>query len=168
MAYHSHFSRTDDLIEHLNKVVPPVENPLLQLQYVGFVSVTAVAVYELAIKTIFVDFSKQKHHIFGNFVESYFDRLNGRIRVQDIVDDKITKFGKKYVDRFQEKLKKREADFRKENKRDCKSAYENIIHCRNHFAHGNLSGVNGTYQEVVQAYRDGKEVIHTLDETMRL
>ncbi len=79
MAYANHFRHADDVIAHLNTVVPTITDPLLVAKYSGFAAVAAVTVYELAIKEIFCEFGRRKHKILGNFTESYFDRINGRI-----------------------------------------------------------------------------------------
>ena len=52
MPYLDHFQHADDVVTHLNSVVPTIPDPLLRAKYVGFVSVAAVTVYELAIKEI--------------------------------------------------------------------------------------------------------------------
>lgn len=52
MAYDSHFILADDMINHLNSIVGGTTDPFMSSRYVGFVSVSAVTVYELALKEI--------------------------------------------------------------------------------------------------------------------
>lgn len=167
MAYADNFRHADDLVAHLNGIVPTIPDPLLQAKYIGFVSVAAVTVYELAIKEIFITFAAKKHQVLGNFTEAYFERINGRIRIQAIRDEYITKFGAKYKKQFQQKIDKRARDFLKVKRRDICSSYSNLVTWRNNFAHEGKLNATATYAEVIQAYEDGKEVIHCLAEAMR-
>jgi len=167
MAYTDNFKHADDLVAHMNSVVPGITDPLLQAKYIGFVSVAAVTVYELALKEIFITFGRKKHKILGNFTESYFERINGRIRIRDIKEVYIPRFGQKYKERFIKNINEREKTYFKKNKRNILSSYGNIITWRNDFAHeGNLN-MTATYNEVIQAYRDGKEIIHSLADSMK-
>jgi hypothetical protein len=75
MAYTDHFQLADDLITHLDGVMSGISDPFISSRYVGFVSVVAVTVYELAIKEIFLDFSRRKHKVFGTFADAYFEAL---------------------------------------------------------------------------------------------
>ncbi|MFA6014115.1 MAG: HEPN domain-containing protein [Gallionellaceae bacterium] len=166
MSYLDHFKHADDVITHLNTLVPAITDPLLRVKYTGFVTVVAVTVYELAIKEIFIKFAQKKHSVFGNFTESYFERINGRIKTDDIKKEYLKKFGAKYVVKFKKKVDGAAKHYLTAHRRDIRSAYSNLITWRNEFAHeGNLNST-ATYAEVVQSYEDGKEVIRCLYETM--
>jgi hypothetical protein len=166
MAYSDHFKHADDIITHLNGIVPTVTDPFLSAKYVGFVSVAAITVYELAIKEIFIEFANNKHKVLGHFVETFFDRINGKIRISVIKDEYIKKFGAKYQDRFKKNLESSSKNYLQTRRRDFRSSYSNLIIWRNDFAHeGRINGTT-TYHEVVQAYEDGKEVIHCLAMSM--
>ncbi len=162
MAYIDHFQHADDVVNHLNTIVPTITDPLLKAKYVGFVSVVAVTVYEMAIKDIFIEFAHKKHKVLGNFTESYFDRINGKIKLKIIRDEYIKRFGIKYKTRFQRKLDERAREYLRVNHRDIKNSYANLIIWRNDFAHEGKINITATYEEVVQAYEDGKEIIHCL------
>lgn len=166
MAYISHFKHADDVVAHLNSVVPAITDPLLKVKYIGFVTVAAVTVYELAIKEIFVEFSKKKHKVLGNFTESYFNRTNGRIKTQIICDEYLPRFGDKYVGQFKKKVDAAAAAHFANHRRDIQSAYSNLIIWRNDFAHEGKVNTTATYAEVVLAYEDGKEIIRCLAEAM--
>lgn len=166
MSYANHFRHADDVISHLNTVMPNISDPLLKAKYVGFVSVAAVTVYEQALKEIFIDFAKKKHKVLGNFTESYFFRINGKIKIKVIHDEYISKFGEKYQKRFKRNLQKAANSHLQQHRRDMKSSYSNMITWRNDFAHEGKMNSTTTYAEVVQAYEDGKEVIHCLARTM--
>ncbi|WP_338431656.1 HEPN domain-containing protein [Synechococcus elongatus] len=166
MSYVNHFQHADDVITHLNVVMPTIQDALLQAKYVGFVSVVAVTVYEQALKEIFIDFSQRKHKVLGNFTEAYFYRINGKIKIKVIEDEYIIKFGEKYQRRFKRNLEKCSREYLIAHRRDLKSSYSNLITWRNNFAHEGRINSTTTYEEVVQAYKDGKEVIHCLARSM--
>jgi len=85
------------MIAHLDSVVRGVSDPFIESRYVGFVSIAAVTVYELCIKDIFINFAKTKHNVFGSFIENYFERISGRIKLRHIKNDYLKKFGDKYL-----------------------------------------------------------------------
>ncbi len=166
MTYADNFIHADDVVFHLNSVVPSLSDPLLQAKYVGFVAVAAVTVYELAIKEIFIGFGTRKHRALGSFTESFFDRINGRIKLKVLKEDYVVRFGERYKKRFSKNIQARSDSFLMQHRRDMLSAYGNIITWRNDFAHEGLIRTTATYADVVQSYEDGKEVIHCLAQTM--
>lgn len=166
MAYVDHFRHADGVIAHLDTVVPALADPLLRTKYAGFVTVAAVTVYELAIKDIFCEFGRKKHKVLGAFSESYFKRINGRVTLDDIRKDYCQRYGDGYVAKFKKKLEAVTAAHLAAHRRDIKAAYSNLIVWRNAFAHEGKVPPMVTYAEVVQAYQDGKEVIHSLAASM--
>ena len=104
MAYTSHFVIADDMINHLNSVVGRITDPWISSRYIGFVSVSAVTVYELTLKEIFIEFAQKKHNVFGTYAKSNFDRINGRIKYKSIKEDYVEKFGVKYLNRYKRKM----------------------------------------------------------------
>jgi len=167
MSYDSHFRHADDVVTHLSGLMPTITDPLLRAKYVGFVAVVAVTVYELALKDIFINFGHSKHKVLGNFTEKHFSRINGRIKINIIKDDYISRFGDKYIKSFNKNLEARTVEYFRSERRDIKSSYSNIITWRNDFAHeGNINSTT-TFEEVVNAYNDGKEVLHCLARSMK-
>ena len=166
MAYSAHFAHADAVVAHISGLVPTLANPLLEAKYVGFITIAAVTVYELAIKEIFIEFAKKKHRVLGNFTEKYFERLNGRIKTKEIQETYLPRFGDKYVAQFKKQLAKTSAAYLKANKRDIVSSYRNVITWRHEFAHEGRINVTATYQEAAQAYEDGKVVIACLAQAM--
>lgn len=164
--YATRFQHADDVVTHLNSIVPTLTDPLLTAKYVGFVSVAAVTVFEMAIKDIFVDFAGKKHLVLGTFVESHFKRINGRIKLSVVKDEYVSRFGDRYKKRFSQRLDSAAASYLRTHRRDIKASYNNLIVWRNDFAHEGRVNSTTTYGEVVQAYTDGKEVIHCLAGSM--
>lgn len=167
MAYQEHFSHADEVITSLQSYVPTIGDPLQQIKFIGFVAVAAVTVYEQAIKSIFIEFGGAKNKIFGNYVQSHFEKINGRIKYKIIMDEYVSQFGDKYKKRFKRKMEERSSAFLRSYGRDVRSSYSNIIVWRNEFAHEGKINSTATFLEVVTAYEDGKEIIHCLAETMR-
>jgi len=166
MPYQDHYALADGVITHLDTVMTGIADPFLQTRYVGFVSVTAVTVYELAIKEIFCEFGDKKHKVLGSFTRSYFDRINGRIKIDVIRSEYIKRFGDKYVEKFKLKLEQTERRVLISSRASVKSSYNNLIEWRNEFSHAGRIPTNVTYSEVIRAYQLGKEVIRCLAEAM--
>ena len=166
MAYIDHFRHADDVIAHLDGIVPAIADPLLTAKYSGFAAVAAVTVYELAIKEIFCEFGRRKHKVLGKFTESYFERINGRVTLRNIREEYCPRFGQIYSDRFRARLEAAAITHLSAHRRDLRSAYSNLIVWRNDFAHEGNVPATATYGEVAQAYEDGKLVIHALAAAM--
>lgn len=165
MAYLDRFITTDNLIAHLSPVVNRITDEATKSNYAGFLSVSAVTVYELAIKDIFSEFATRKNSVFGSFVVKYISSLNGRIKLDDLRGQYIKPFGNKYLDRFEKKLKVREKTVFIMSKKNVRTDYSNLIICRHKYVHAGNSTL--TFQEVLDNYQIGKEVIHSLYEAMQ-
>lgn len=167
MAYIDHFRLADDYIVHLDPVMASIADPFIQSRYTGFLAVSAVTVYELAIKTIFIEFAERKHKVLKNFTAAYFGRINGRIKVDIVKKEYVSKFGDKYVTKFQTKLLQKEKDIMLTERASMSSSYANIIEWRNQFAHEGIISSTATYDEVKRAYYIGKNVIDCLSDAMK-
>lgn len=165
MSYQNRFIETDNLIAHLNPFVSTITDTAIKANYAGFLSVSAVTVYELAIKDIFIEFAKKKNPVFGVFIEKHFAGLNGRIKLKDLKGQHITPFGEKYLNKFEVKLKAREKTIFDTLRKNVRSDYSNLIICRHKYVHGGSPTL--TFEEVLESYKIGKDVIHSLNETMR-
>ncbi len=166
MTYTDHYRLADDVIRHLDPIVSGITDPFLTSRYSGFVAVAAVTVYELAIKDIFIEFAEKKHKVLAEFTRSYFDRINGKIKVTVLQDEYVSRFGVKYVQRFKKKLALAEKTSLQINRVSIRSSYGNVITWRNQFAHEGQMATTVTYPEVIKSYQAGKEVIRCLAETM--
>jgi hypothetical protein len=165
MAYADRYQHADDIIQHLDTVVPGLADPLLKAKYTGFVAVAAVTVYELAIKEVFIEFAREKNPSFGTFVAASFERINGRIRLDDL-KEYSSRFGASYRDAFCDGLSSACDRQLRLNRRDLRSTYSNLVLWRHEFAHAGRVSTSATYEEAVQSYRDGKLVIDCLAQAM--
>lgn len=165
MSYTDRFIATDNLISHLNTIVGTIADPAIQANYAGFLSVSSVTVYELAIKDIFNEFASKKNKVFGNFIERYFEKLNGRIKIDDLKGIHIKRFGDKYLRKFNTKLQLKENNVFATSRISITNAYTNLIMCRHKYVHNGSPTL--TINEVIAYYNSGKEVIHCLDDAMK-
>ncbi len=165
--YTDRFSLADDYIVHLDHMMAGIGDPFIQSRYLGFIAISAVTVYELAIKDIFYEFADRKHSVLGNATRYKFEQINGRIKIQSLKQEHIGPFGQKYVKRFEKKLEIAEKISLESRLGSIKSAYGNIISWRHTFVHSGEAPNTTTYQEVKRAYETGRGVLHVLNETMR-
>lgn len=166
MAYTTHFATADNVITNLATVVLATGDPILVGQYTGFAAVSAVTMYELAIKEVFFDFAHGKHKVLGQFTEAYFGRINGRIGWKILRDDYVPRFGEKYATRFEKALNKDDIAEFTASQISIKTSYSNLILWRNEFAHQGQIPTNATFPEVQRAYTYGKRVIDCLARCM--
>lgn len=165
MAYQDRFIATDNLITHLSPIVVGITDTSIQSNYAGFLSVSAVTVYELAIKDIFTEFATKKNIVFGEFIEKKFASINGRIKLDDLKGQHIEPFGTKYLNKFEKKLVQRERVVFKSIRKNVRSDYSNLIICRHKYVHAGNPTLS--FQEVLDNYQTGKEIIHSLYEAMQ-
>ena len=165
MLYTNRFIATDNLIIHLKPVVGAITDTSIKANYAGFLSVSAITVYELAIKDVFNEFAAKKNKVFGSFVEKHFSRINGKIKIEHLKGNHIKLFGEKYLKKFDASLKNKEDTLLTTSKISIKSSYDNLITCRHDYVHKGSPTL--TINEVMDSYNYGKEVIHCLNEAMK-
>jgi len=151
---------------HLAGLLPTLADPQLEQKYLGFASVAAVTVYELAVKEIFIEFAKKKHKVFEDFVKGSFARINGRIKPDIIKGEYVARFGSKYEMRYARNLQKTRDGYLRSHRRDFLAGYQNLLTWRNNFVHAGQLPTTATFAEVFQAYEDGKNLIHCLASSM--
>ncbi len=165
MPYTDRFISTDSLIVHLQTFVGAIADPVIQSYYAGFLSVSAVTVYELAIKDIFTEFAQNKNRVFGNFVEKHFSRINGRIKLDALRGEHLPRFGDKYLNRFDRNLGEKERVAFSASHISITAVFTNLIICRHTYVHSGMPTL--TINEVISNYNNGKEVIHCLNDVMK-
>ncbi|MDB4924457.1 HEPN domain-containing protein [Mucilaginibacter sp.] len=165
MAYSDRFISTDNLIINLTPYLSTITDSAILASYAGFLSVSSITVYELAIKDIFSDFATRKHLVFGHFVEKYLSRINGQIKLGDLKGNQIKVFGGKYLQKFETSVNSKEALYLLSHGKSLKSSYDNLIICRHVFVHRGNPTL--TINEVVDNYHIGKEIIHSLFDSMK-
>lgn len=160
--YTKNFHLADDLIEHLSASVAP-EDRFGRARFAGYVAVSAVTVLELSVKQIFCDFASRRHVTLGFFVASFFERINGRVRISNLRKDYLMPFGGAYLRRFDRHLAFASRRILRLKRNDVRASYENLITWRNEFAHGGKVSSNATFDDVVSSYEVSKTVLACLD-----
>ncbi|MCA3563168.1 MAG: hypothetical protein IOC90_10630 [Methylocystis sp.] len=127
--------------------------------YVGTLSVVACAAFEKIVCDALVTFSKRKHHSFGNLMERQLDNFNARLKINQLQDDYLKKFGDRYQSNFKKYLEYEEKIYLKMNRNSLKAAYGNIIQCRHSFAHENVIPNNSSFSEMEESIPSGKIVM---------
>jgi hypothetical protein len=163
MPYNDKFKATDELIVSMQSMLSNVDAQT-QAKFTGFLSVSAVTVYELAIKEIIISYACSKHSDFGCFITKYLSRLNGKIKLEDLKNE-IKKYGDIYKSKFETELEVAGSLILKNERQDLKSCYNNLILCRHEYVHG--GNVTLSMQECINNYIIGKKVIEALYITMQ-
>lgn len=166
MAYTDHFRLVDDVSVHFDGVL--AGDPLLKSRYAGFYAVTSAAVLELALKQIVVDFASANHTLFGDYVASRYERINGRISVDDCHKEHLKPFGERFKRVFKARLNRIELHFLRTRGVSVKSSYETLLTCRHAFAHEGAVPATATYEEVKRGFEAGKIVMRCLARTLSL
>ncbi|MFZ5652992.1 MAG: HEPN domain-containing protein [Pseudomonadota bacterium] len=167
VPYTDRLQLVDGLTPHLDTVVVPGLDPVLTSKYVGFLCVSAVTVIELAVKDILVEFAARKHKVFGGFCQDLYDRLNGRITLNDLRKNHVKRFGDRYVTRFDRLLNAEEDRELRASGRSIRSSYGNLITWRHSYAHQGILPPNASYGEAKQGFELGKHILKCLDTAMR-
>jgi hypothetical protein len=165
MHYTDRFIATDKLIAHLKTVIGTITDTAIKANYAGFLSVSGVTVYELAIKDIFNEFASKKHKVFGTVIEKHFEKLNGKIKIEHLKGEHVKLFGDKYLERFSLMLKRKENSIMSTSRISISANYGNLILCRHKYVHAGYPTL--TIDEVIDCYKNGQEVIHCLYEVMK-
>lgn len=166
MTHSSYYKLADDFVADIDGFARGHRDPLAKQRLAGFLCVSAVTCYELAIKEIFFEFSRKKNSVFGVFVENQYSRMNGRIKISEI-KDRAANFGDKYKSRFSKLLDEQDRRSISSGGGSVVSAYSNLIVWRHTFTHEATLHSLRTYEETVDSYQRGKLVIECLAQAMR-
>ena len=166
MPYSDRFALVEDYLAHVDPMMDAIEDPFVKARYTGFIAISAVTAYELAIKDIFYTFADKKHLVLGEVIRAKFLRLNGKIKLEDLKKEHVKMFGDKYLNRFKSNLEKMENAYVRTHNKSPKTAYTNVITWRNQFVHEGTLPNTTNYAEIKDQYTAGKEVVHCLSKSM--
>lgn len=165
MANRAEYNGLDLLISQLEPIAQTGVDPLILSSWAGIVAVEAVTAYELAIKRICEEFSRKKHRVFGTFVKSSYERLNGRISYKDIKDGIVKPYGEKYLKKLVRVKDAKTLAVMASERVDLVQTYDTLVLCRHKFVHAGVLTLS--FSEAVRSYKIGKHLVDVLDETMR-
>jgi hypothetical protein len=172
MKFAAVYKRYLDRASHLTESVvryapPPGDDPSgLRANLAGLLCTAYVAAFECSIKEILTTFASETHSVLGNFVAHNMDRINGRIKIDNISRDYIRPFGDKYEAKFKELIKTTEDTILIQNRKSVRNCYENIISWRNDFAHNGQH--LASFEETCDAFPIAAHVILQIDATMSI
>lgn len=163
MAYTDKFKPADDLFATFTGTIG-IYTDDFKSKITGFLAVSAVTCYELAIKEILIDFAASRHSEFGNFMTNHLKRINGNIQI-DNLKELIKNFESHYSSDYENQLKSCEASLPTNQKYAMRTNYKTLILCRHSFIHAN--NVTLSFQECKDYYFLGKNVIKALSDTLK-
>jgi hypothetical protein len=167
MSYVDRYQIADQLITHFSTVIPTIHDSYLVSRYTGMVAVVGVTSYELAVKDIFIEFARLKHKVLEACTRDYFDRLNARIMYRSLHKEYAFHFGIKYQTKFRKKIRDTEKRLLRSQGKSILTCYNNLITWRHQFAHEGILPNTATFQEAVDCYEFGKNVIECLAASMQ-
>lgn len=108
-------------------------------QVCGYLSVIAVREFEIQIRNLLVSFATRCHGNFGHYVARDFEKLNGRIMIDDL-GDKLNRFDATAHQKFVRLHQQATARSLATHKLDAVNGYNSVILNRHEFVHkGNLT-----------------------------
>jgi len=161
------FKHLRDLARSLRGLENRLENELA-----GMFSVAIVATYEDIIKETLIDYSGKIHPKFQTYIENDFEKINARIRWNDL-NSYAVKFG---LDEWQDPasqktgtifdglLKQKREIVERRFRRDLMRSYDFLLDWRNGYAH-ELSTPPVTFKDVYDTHRTAQYVIRTFVKT---
>lgn len=164
MAYSRHFSLVDDVSSHFDSAVEGLD-AFTVTRYAGLYAVSSAAVLELALKEIVIKFAQSRDVVFGEYLASRYETLNGRIKLAHIRDEHLRPFGGIYLDRFNKLINWLDNWSLKYHRGSIISSYGNLLTCRHTFAHEGKTTC--TYQEVKAGFEAGKTVMACLNHVLQ-
>ena len=153
------FSTSDQLMARLDNAVTALDDEYYKTRFVGYVAVSAVTAFEVNIRDKVIDFSSRKHNVFGNFTSAVFEKTNAKVKLEMLRNDFLSRFGERYLKRFNKALDTIEKDQMVAGSGSVKNAYANIINWRHVFVHQGELPQYASYEEARSAYEHGKLVI---------
>lgn len=164
MTYSRHFSLVDDVSSHFDGAVEGLD-AFTVTRYAGLYAVSSAAVLELALKEIVIEFARSRDVVFGEYLASRYETLNGRIKLANIREEHLRPFGGIFLDRFNRLLGWLDDWNLKCQRGSIISSYGNLLTCRHTFAHEGKTTC--TYQEAKAGFKAGKVVMACLNHVLQ-
>lgn len=131
--------------------------PSLRIHYTGLLNVACVSNLERSLKNIIYDFVESKNNdLLEQIVKKRFDRLNGKLKSDDIIGNHAAYFGDDYSRQLKtniEKIELYEPAFRHN--------YNNFIQGRHIYLHGS-SDITQTVEEIGENIRRSGQMLQAV------
>ncbi len=160
-----HFVWIKRIIKEIDHFVPDSQNgtQAFRADLAGLLCVAIAAAYENSVKDSMIRHASSKHSDFEHFITKNFDRLNSRIKPNDL--KKYTAlFSDAHCAKFNHGLKERRKKILEATKLNCESRFEQILDWRHGYAHA--VKLNTTVVEVVESHRVAKHVLYVFDNAL--
>ena len=158
------FKQADLLIQKLDSLVALGHiDPFIKSNFVGLIAVTCVTSFEIRLRTILCEFSKNQHTLFGCYVENSLKKINGKITIGDIKGLHLNKFGSEYIKKFDQELNILKANASATKAPDPCLYYDSLINARHNFVHQNKMP---DYDEMKSFYLLGIEIMNVLQKVL--
>lgn len=161
MPYQKHYKLVDDVTSHFDAVTATIDGFTLS-RYVGFFAVASAAVIESAYKDIVLDFAERTHPTFSSYFASRHEQVNGRVKISQINEDCLKRFGGAFHKRFNSLLTRVDRYYIKQKGFSIVSSYGSLITCRHEFAHQGSIPETASYNDIKNGYEAGKVVLSCL------
>jgi len=157
------FRKIDVLISEINNSVPPNSSYSvveMRADLAGLLVVAMAATYETCVKEILCSHANAKHAAFGSFATRHFERLNSRIRVNNLIEY-CELFDPSMKQKFKTLLTSRKKVISERTGKNIESSYNQILDWRHGFAHA--WNRNTTIEEAAETHKVGKRVLYVFD-----
>ncbi len=157
------FEAVDLLVKQMNFFAPSNNIPAIEFRAdLGrLLTVSIVSAYEASVQTTLVEYAMRQHPNFGYYIETYHEKLNAKININD-----LNRMAKTYSptinDAFNFKLAKARKHFKILAHKDLNNVYKQLIKWRHRSAHSIVNST--TIEEAMEHHRVAKHVIYIFDQ----
>ena len=158
VAYTSCLSACVSDIQTISDVLQTAA-PTSHANLVGSLCVMLVGHWEEYARSCLSIFSTSRHPVFASYISKPLDRMNARIKVAQIKEDFINRFGGNYRMRLDRLVARSDALTLAKFKIPSSQAYVNIIEWRHTFVHSRKSFPPVSIDDVRQSFLSGSGIL---------
>lgn len=157
-----HFNKIDKLLKEIESLVPNENVSLVQFRsdLAGLLVVAIAATYENCVKEILYEHANQYHIAFGDFAYRNFERLNSKIKVNNL-EDYCKLYNDSIFNEFRKNIKTKKSLILQKTRKNIVQSYEQILNWRHDYAHALISNI--TIEDAAAMHLLGKRVIYIFD-----
>src|SRR3546814_123479 len=105
------------------------------------------------------DLAERTHPTFSSYFASRHEQVNGRVKISQINEDCLKRFGGAFHKRFNSLLTRVDRYYIKQKGFSIVSSYGSLITCRHEFAHQGSIPETASYNDIKNGYEAGKVVL---------
>lgn len=161
-------SEIKEIILLINNYVPvgSPKNDSFRAELAGLLIVSTVAIYENCIREIIIEYAEKKHPDFARYVEREYERLDSRIKLQDLFKYASKLGDSQLVSKFKSELMKASGRVSNDNtinidnleKSEIVKLYHQVLKARHAFAHARRKNIN-TIEEAYKFHCKARFII---------